>query len=155
MPVDTFLKIDGIPGESSDPKYKNWIEVLSFSWMIERKVVPDFRSAEARGGCRTDPFTVVKKIDTATPLLFNAVVNNKSLELKIELCRASGSDRVTYMEYTFEDCRIISIKTNLQSELPFEELGFIFRKSTMTYIQQKRADGTPGGNISAANSWEN
>jgi len=30
MAFDTFLKIDGIPGESSDDKYKEWIEVLSY-----------------------------------------------------------------------------------------------------------------------------
>ncbi|MEO7652407.1 MAG: type VI secretion system tube protein Hcp, partial [Bryobacteraceae bacterium] len=27
---DTFLKIDGIPGESTDDAHKEWIEVLDF-----------------------------------------------------------------------------------------------------------------------------
>ncbi len=32
MAVDMFLKIDGIPGESTDSKHKDWIEVLSYSF---------------------------------------------------------------------------------------------------------------------------
>lgn len=31
MAFDVFIKIDGIPGESSDDKHKEWIEVLGFS----------------------------------------------------------------------------------------------------------------------------
>jgi len=31
MAVDVFLKIDGIPGESTDDKHKEWIEILSYS----------------------------------------------------------------------------------------------------------------------------
>jgi hypothetical protein len=27
---DSFLKIDGIPGESTDDKHKDWIEVISY-----------------------------------------------------------------------------------------------------------------------------
>ena len=28
---DAFLKIDGIAGESTDDKHKDWIEILSFN----------------------------------------------------------------------------------------------------------------------------
>jgi len=31
MAGDCFLKIDGIPGESTDDKHKDWIEVMSYS----------------------------------------------------------------------------------------------------------------------------
>ena len=31
MAFDAFIKLDGIPGESSDDKHKDWIEILSFS----------------------------------------------------------------------------------------------------------------------------
>ena len=30
MAFDGFIKIDGIPGESTDDKHKDWIEILSF-----------------------------------------------------------------------------------------------------------------------------
>jgi type VI secretion system secreted protein Hcp len=31
MPGDAFLEIDGIKGESTDDKHKDWIEILSYS----------------------------------------------------------------------------------------------------------------------------
>ncbi|GAO92520.1 hypothetical protein PSA5_07405 [Pseudomonas syringae pv. actinidiae] len=31
MAFDAFLKIDGIPGESLDDKFKDWIEILSYT----------------------------------------------------------------------------------------------------------------------------
>ncbi|MBP8214834.1 MAG: type VI secretion system tube protein Hcp, partial [Propionivibrio sp.] len=35
MAFDTFIKIDGIPGESSDDKHKEWIEIVSYDHQIE------------------------------------------------------------------------------------------------------------------------
>ncbi len=32
MAFDAFLKLDGIPGESTDDKHKDWIELLSYNW---------------------------------------------------------------------------------------------------------------------------
>lgn len=32
--VDAFLKIDGIPGESTEPAHKDWIEIYSFRWGV-------------------------------------------------------------------------------------------------------------------------
>ena len=34
MPFDAFLKIDGIPGESTAEKHKGEIEIESFSWGV-------------------------------------------------------------------------------------------------------------------------
>jgi len=32
MAVDMFLKIDGIPGESTDARHRDEIDVLSYNW---------------------------------------------------------------------------------------------------------------------------
>ena len=32
MAFDAFIKIDGIPGESTDDKHKDWMEISTFSW---------------------------------------------------------------------------------------------------------------------------
>ena len=36
MAVDYFLKLDGIPGESTDAKHKGEIDVLAFSWGVSQ-----------------------------------------------------------------------------------------------------------------------
>ena len=58
MPVDVFLKIDGIPGETVDDKHKGEIDVVSFHWGLNNP---------ARGPARPEDFTVVKAIDVASP----------------------------------------------------------------------------------------
>ncbi len=40
MAFDAFLKIDGIPGESTDDKHKDWIEVLSYGVGIQQPPPP-------------------------------------------------------------------------------------------------------------------
>jgi type VI secretion system secreted protein Hcp len=35
MAFDAFLKIDGIPSESTDDKHRDWIEILSFSHNLD------------------------------------------------------------------------------------------------------------------------
>jgi type VI secretion system secreted protein Hcp len=37
---DYFLKIDGIPGESTDSKHKDEIDVLSWSWGETQETAP-------------------------------------------------------------------------------------------------------------------
>ena len=38
MAFDTFVKIEGIAGESTDDKHKDWIELLSFSHGMSQPV---------------------------------------------------------------------------------------------------------------------
>jgi hypothetical protein len=40
MAFDAFLKIDGIPGESTDDKHKDWIEILSFAHGLNNRPSP-------------------------------------------------------------------------------------------------------------------
>src|SRR5512141_296981 len=72
MAFDAFLKIDGVPGESSDDKHKDWIEVLSYSWGVSQ---PSSGSASTAGGATAEranfsDFSVVKALDKASPKLF-------------------------------------------------------------------------------------
>ena len=51
MALDGFIKIDGIPGESSDEKYADWIEILSFGTGVRQTVSGTKSSA---GGATAD-----------------------------------------------------------------------------------------------------
>ena len=56
MPADAFLKIDGIPGESTDAKHENQIEVLSFSHSVSQS---GSASDSTAGGKSTGPRGVI------------------------------------------------------------------------------------------------
>ncbi len=56
MASDMFLKIDGIPGESTDKAHANEIEVLSFSWGIQQQ-----RSGSASSGEASRPGELISR----------------------------------------------------------------------------------------------
>jgi type VI secretion system secreted protein Hcp len=65
------------------------------------------------------------------------------------LCRAGG-DKVKYMEYKLSNCIVSSVSTNGGGGAePNESITFNFGKIEWTYTQQKRGDGSGGGNVAA------
>lgn len=166
MAVDAFLKIDGVDGESTDDKHKGWIEVLSFQWGASN---PTSATASSAGGGTTErvtisDLTITKHIDKASPKIHEANSNGKHFAtVTLQLCRAGG-DKVQYYEVKMEQAIIsqavgqavsmgsrgtIDIKGGKGSvdNLPVEMVNFNFGKIKWTYTQQKRADGSGGGNV--------
>src|SRR6058998_3948725 len=68
MAYDSFLKIEGIKGESLDSKHKDEIEVLSFSWGATQPGA--FGGGGGTGKVSAQDFSFVVKIDKSSPLLF-------------------------------------------------------------------------------------
>jgi type VI secretion system secreted protein Hcp len=155
MAFDAFIKIDGIPGESTDDKHKDWIEVLSFHCGITQ---PTSGSASTSGGASAEranfqDFSIVKTLDKASPKLALACADGTHIkQVILELCRA-GTDKVKYMEYKLSNCIISSYRpggsANGAEKLPIEEVSFDYGKIEWTYTQQKRTDGSGGGQVAA------
>jgi type VI secretion system secreted protein Hcp len=153
MAFDAFLKIEGIPGESTDDKHKDWIEILSFSFGATQ---PASGSASTGGGASAErvnlqDFSIVKALDKASPKIFEFCCTGKHIkDVTIELCRAGG-DKVKYMEFKLEEAIVSSYRPGGSAQggetLPLEEVTFNFGKIKTTYTQQKRADGSGGGNV--------
>ncbi len=155
MAFDTFLKIDGIPGESKDEAHSDWIEVLSFNHGMTQPASAVASSAGGATSGRIDmgDFSVAKHLDKATPKLAEACCTGKHIpSVIVEVCRAGGS-KVKYMEYKMTNAIVSSISAggaaNGGDEVPVEQVSFNFGKIEWTYTQQKRSDGSGGGNVSA------
>ncbi|TSK08455.1 MAG: type VI secretion system tube protein Hcp [Geobacter sp.] len=155
MAFDAFLKIEGIPGESSDDKHRDWIEVLSYNFSVTQ---PTSGTASSAGGASAErasfsDFSVVKVLDKSSPKLFEACANGKHIpSVTLEICRAGG-DKLKYMEYKLSNV-IISLdqpsgSAHAGEAIPVEEIAFNFGKIEIAYTQQMRADGSGGGQVAA------
>ena len=153
MAFDAFIKIDGIPGESSDAKHTEWVEIVSFSHSMDQ---PASATASSAGGATAErvnhsTFNFTHLLDKASPKLYEACCTGKHIkEVTLELCR-SGGDKMKYMEIKLEQVLVSSVAPtgSADTDFPSESVRLSYGKIKWTYTQQKRADGAGGGNVSA------
>lgn len=151
MAADNFLKIDGIKGESTDDKHKDWMEILSFGWGVSQTASASTSSTGGGTSARADfqDLTITKTMDSASPLLFKACAKGDHIkEATLELCR-SGGDKLKYMEYKLTDVVISSVSAGGGGGEPTESVSLNYGKIEQTYTKQKRSDGTAAGNVTA------
>lgn len=169
---DAYLNIDGVKGEALDDKHKDWIELKGFGHQIQQPISATASSAGGASTGRTQhgDFLIHKYVDLASPKLYEAVSNGKHFsKAKIEVCRAGGS-QVKFLEISFEQVMISKVQLDsppsngnsklgtrtgaaagdIEShDLPTESVYMNYGKIEWTYTQQKRTDGSGGGNVSA------
>jgi type VI secretion system secreted protein Hcp len=149
MATDVYMQIDGIKGESTDSEHKDWIELLSFNHAISQ---PASATANSAGGgtvarCQHSDYSITKYVDLASPKLYEMCSNGKHIKsVTIEMMRASGDKRVKYMEVKMEQVVISHVAPAGGSDFPSEAISFNYGTIKWTYTQQKRADGSQGGN---------
>ncbi len=158
MAFDAYLKIEGIPGESTDASHKDWIEILSFSHMLTQR---PSGSASAKGGaagerCDHHPFTIVKALDKATPKLAEACCEGRHIKEVLFTLNRAGGEKLEYFRVTLTEVMVTSVRPGGTSSggesMPLEEISFNYGKIEWTYTQQKRGDGTGGGKV--ASGWD-
>jgi type VI secretion system secreted protein Hcp len=146
---DIYMQIDGLKGESTDSEHKDWIELLSFSHSIAQ---PASATATSAGGgttarCQHSDYSISKYVDLASPKLYELCSSGKHIKsVKIEMMRASGDKRVKYMVVELGEVVISHVAPGGGGDFPSESVGFNYGTIKWTYTQQKRADGSQGGN---------
>jgi type VI secretion system secreted protein Hcp len=134
---DYLLEIEGIKGESSDSKHRDSIEIESFSW-----------GATNSGVAKTITFSLGKRIDKSSPLLFLACAKGNHIPQAIITCRKSGGDggKNDYYVITLSDILISSYQSGggggaggTTNTLPTDQISFNYQKIRFEY---RRLDET-------------
>jgi type VI secretion system secreted protein Hcp len=149
MAIDAFVKVDGIAGESTDDKHKDWIEILSYS----HGMTQPSSAASGTGGRSAErvnmaDFSVMKVMDKASPNLALACCDGRHLkEVKVEVCEASG-DKHTYAVVTMENVIVSSYQPSgsKDGDKPLESVTFNFGKIKWEYTPIGH-DGKPGSKV--------
>jgi len=152
MAYDAFLKIDVIPGESTDAKHKEWVELMSWSFGVSQPISGE-RSMGGHGSASRasfQDFTIVKNVDKATNKLIEACSKGEHIkEITLELCRATG-DKTKYLEYKLGDVIVTSdsVGGGGGESLPSETVSFNYGTIKSTYTVLDSTSGKSKGNVS-------
>jgi type VI secretion system secreted protein Hcp len=150
MAFDCFLKLDGIPGESTDSKHKDEIEVLSFSWNIKQTIVNDGGGGGgAAGRAQLSDFSIVKHVDKASPVLMVAVCTGRHIQEGMFTVQESrggrtaeafknGKASLEFLKIKFTDVLISSYQNGGGgTDQPMDQVSFHFDKVEISVL-----DGT-------------
>ena len=140
MAFDSFMKIDTIKGESQDKTHKEEIEVLSFHWGVTQTGTWGKGTGGGGGKCNHENFSFVKRIDTASVLLFKKCCTGEHIPQAVFTVRKAGGDKVEYLRYVFTDLMITSVRPGGASqgpdEIPLEEVSIGYGSCVLTYTPQ-------------------
>jgi type VI secretion system secreted protein Hcp len=137
--ADYFLKIDGIPGESTDSKHKDEIELVSFSWGLSN-VHGHAGGAVGASSRRADfqDFHFTRPFDKASPQLFLACASGKHIKEANLSVRRAGKSQVEYLKIKFSDVLITTVQDGAGGgDAPQESVGLAFGRIDLEYHPQK------------------
>jgi type VI secretion system secreted protein Hcp len=140
---DTFLKIDGIPGESTDDKHK--AEIYIESWSFGASQSGSMATGGGAGKVSMQDFTFTKSLDKSSPKLFEALATGQHLKEAKLVLRSAGGSQLEYLVITFSDVLVSSYSTSGSSggDRPTESVSLNFAQIKMSYVEQD-AKGAPG-----------
>ena len=151
MPSDSYMQIDGLKGDATDSTHKDWIEIQSFNHTITQ---PASATAASSGGAtyaraKHEDFEVTKEIELSSAKLYEMCSSGKHIKkVVIDLMRSSGDAPVKYMSIEMDEVIISKVAmTGNVGGAPTELVAFNYGVIKWTYTQQKRADGSKGGNV--------
>ena len=133
MAFDAFLKIEGIPGESTDKRHPGEIEVLSFSWGVSNSATSGGGGGGGAGKAALKEFVIVKLMDTASPLLFESCCKGEHIRTA-DFTLVDRSSGLAFYKIHFDDVLVSSLQPASApgGGAALESLSFNVEKLTIT-----------------------
>ena len=134
-----FLKLDGIPGESTDAAHKDEIDVESWSWGVSHIGSAPSGGGGGAGKASFQDFHFVSRISKASPALLLACATGSHLkEANLsgvrDVGKAKGPD---FLKYKLSDVMVSSVQHgDSAAGVPSEQFALNFAKVEVSYFPQ-------------------
>jgi type VI secretion system secreted protein Hcp len=133
-----FILLDTVQGESRDDTHKNWMDLAAVDFAA---VAPSSASPSVAGRPVCQPFVVTKKIDKATPKLYEACAKGTHFPTATLNVMRVDRGQLPYLEIKLEDVVVSSVNSTAKSDGPTESVSLQYGKIKYTYRAQN-SDGT-------------
>lgn len=168
--VDAYIKCDQIAGgykagsekgsaAKLDASHDGWSEIYSFKYTLD-KDHPKFTITKPVDLASSDIYVRYLKTHSRQIHSRNSGADSTIDSIKLHFCRWIDANNdgiidkfVTFLEYTFLDCRVLNYSTDIDfeaDELPEERVTFGFRDISMAYTPAGRGKTSFGWNFMKA-----
>lgn len=150
MAVDMFIKIGDISGEARDNKYKDWIDVLSWSWGATQSGSMHVGGGGGSGKVNMQDMSFKKYVDSSSTNLMLKVCNGKHYPEAKLIVRKAGENPVEYVKITMTDVLVGSYQTggDGSDDRLTENVTLNFAKVKVEYTPQSK-DGASAAAMDA------
>lgn len=130
MAVDMFLKIKDIPGESTDSKHKDEIQIESWSFGESNPATFSGGGGGGAGKVQMQDFHFAMKTSKASPVLFLSCASGKHIQDAILTARSGDNDQVEFMKWTLSDVLVTSYQVagSADADVPMDQISLNFAK---------------------------
>lgn len=146
MAYDMFMKIDNVAGESQDKSYKEWIDVLAWSWGMSQSGTMHAGGGGGGGKVSVQDLSFTKWLDKSSANLMRyCAEGDQYKEAKLVVRKAGGKGGpLEYLVITMNDVIVTSLSTNGsggEGERLMENVSLNFG-SFKTEYQPQKEDGS-------------
>jgi type VI secretion system secreted protein Hcp len=106
--VDMFLKLEGVSGESTDPK--NTVEIQIDGFRLKAESPRDAYTNVATGAVRMSTLTIHGRIEQATAKLFEKTANHTKINKATLTCRKAGKQPVDFLIVELTDVVVVRVE---------------------------------------------
>ena len=144
MAFDTFLDIEGVPGESTAAGFVGKIEIYSFSWGASNPTtVGSGKEGISGGKVSISSFNIMKKSEASSAALFTACCNGEHFpKATVTLRKAGGAaGQSGFLVIEFTEVMVESIQWSGSSggdDTPTESVSLAFAKVHVIYNKQSK-----------------
>ena len=156
MANDAYLQIEGIKGESTDEKHRDWIEVSNVIYAVRqpRAEVVSTAGGHTNGKAELYPISFQKLADLASPVLLQTCAMGKTLPRAVfEFMRADGDGKpINYFRIELENIMIANITPDSgEGGIIQERVQLAYARMKWAYTKQSVRGGTEG---KTAGGWD-
>lgn len=146
MASDIFAKLGDIKGESLDSKHKDEVEVLSWSWGVNRTGSIAHGGGSSEGKASFNDFNFTHHIDKASPVLLKACATGEHIKEATITVRKAGKGQQEFLIIRMNDIVITSVALSAAGDAAAtaESVALQFAKVDLEYKPQK-----PDGSLDA------
>jgi type VI secretion system secreted protein Hcp len=143
VPVDMFLKLGDIKGESKDHKHKGEIDILAWSWGLTNSGSAHTGGGAGSGKVSVQDITVTKWLDLSSTSIVSAVAQGKHIPEVTLVVRKAGEKPLEYLTITLKEVVVTAVSTGGSGgeDRLTENITLNFAKFKIQYKEQADTGG--------------